>query len=122
MNAAPDRPACLQICCHPQVGAELSLAAAKKPPKTMDDVLRDLIERDQGEAEEAQRSLLAACNGLAGLSLLVGNLSRAVEEYLMVIDAAEQNAGICDVDSLQLIHALVNLGTTSSTRVLPLWL
>jgi hypothetical protein len=100
----------MQICCHPQIGGEVSLAAAKKPPKTMDEVLTDLIERDRCEAEEAQRALIAACNGIAGLALLAGKPAQAAEEYRAVIDAAEKHVGVCEVDSLQLIHALVNLG------------
>lgn len=107
-----DAPPAVQICCHPQVGGEHALAAtgAHAAPKTMDDVLRDLVERDRDEAEDAQRSLLAACNGVAGLALLLGRKGEAAAQYRVVIDAADKHRGVCDVDSLTLIHALVNLG------------
>jgi E3 ubiquitin-protein ligase SHPRH len=102
----------VQICCHPQVGNGANAAGGArvaKAPKTMDEVLKDLVERDRDEAEEAQRSLLATCNGLAGLHILKGDRKRAVEYYRQVMEAAEKHAGVCNVDELQQIHALVNL-------------
>ena len=110
-----DERRAVQICCHPQVGGEHALAAAgaRAAPKTMDDVLRDLVERDRDEAQEAQRALLAACNGLAGLALLQGRRGEAAAQYREVIEAARRNDGVCDVDALTLIHALTNLGALS---------
>jgi hypothetical protein len=103
----------LQICCHPQMGGAATgqgRVGSAAPPKTMDEVLKDLVERDRDEAEEAQRRLLAACNGLAGLAILSGNQVEAVTQYRQVLTASQTHQGLCDVDSLQQIHALVNLG------------
>lgn len=103
----------LQICCHPQIGGAGTAQGritGTAAPKTMDEVLKDLVERDREEAKEAQRCLLAACNGLAGVAILSGNRAEAVALYRQVLTASQKHQGLCDVDSLQQIHALVNLG------------
>jgi hypothetical protein len=106
----------MQICCHPQVGASGAAAAAGSASrlKTMDEVLKALIGRDRVEAEDAQRCMLAACNGVAGLHILAGERGAAVVQYRRLLAAAAKHAGLCDVDSLQQMHALVNLGATPS--------
>ena len=76
----------------------------------MDDVLGDLVSRDRDEAEEALRNLLATCNGLAGLFILRAQWPQAAAEYRRVLEAAAAHAGVCSVDALQQLHALVNLG------------
>lgn len=100
--------AVLQTCCHPSVAG--GTANKAKAPQTLDEVLANLAAKDRDEAQDAQRCLLGACNGLAGLHILAGRKARSVEEYRRVLANAEAHKGVCDVDSLQQIHALVNLG------------
>lgn len=106
----------MQTCCHPQIGQRnrqpgggSGAAAAGAQPKTMSAVLRDLVERDRGEAQEAQRALVAAFNGLAGLALLQSRTDAAVALYGRVLELVRINAGVCDVDRLQHMHAVANL-------------
>eukprot|EP00892_Ulva_mutabilis_P001424 jgi/Ulvmu1/11282/UM073_0054.1 len=117
-----------QTCCHPQIGqrgggggagtggAGTGGAASTHPAKTMSAVLHDLVERDRGEAQEAQRVLLAALNGLAGLVLLQGRARDAVELYGKVLEHVRTNAGVCDVDRLQEMHVMANLGAVGKTH------
>jgi hypothetical protein len=76
----------------------------------MDEVLAELVARDKSEAEDAQRALVAATCGLAALALLRGAPQRAVARYREVLAAAAEREGVCDVDRLQRIHAMSNLG------------
>lgn len=116
----------LQTCCHPQIGQRSQNgaggAAAGAAPKTMSAVLCDLVDRDRGEAQEAQRALLAACNGLAGLALLQGRTAAATQLYGRVLRHVRENAGVCDVDQLQHMHAVANLSavpTPPTAELLP---
>lgn len=111
----------LQTCCHPQIGQRSAqpggggAAAAGAQPKTMSAVLRDLVDRDRGEAQEAQRVLVAAFNGLAGLALLQSRTDAAVKMYGRVLEHVRVNAGVCDVDRLQHMHAVANLSAPRAT-------
>ncbi|KAK9844148.1 hypothetical protein WJX81_006007 [Elliptochloris bilobata] len=99
-----------QACCHPQVGAGgLKALAAAKAPMTMDEILEVLTGRARVEAEDAQRVLLAALNGLAGLMLLEGDPKLAVATYRQALAEGEANKALVRVDPLQRLHTLTNL-------------
>jgi hypothetical protein len=83
---------------------------AKKTAKTMDEVLKNLVDKDRVEAEDCQRILIAAYNGLAGVSLLKGHVQDAVSNYCAVLKLERENKGLCDVDRMQLMHVYANLG------------
>jgi SNF2-related domain len=100
----------VQTCCHPQLGQQGHTGPTQKSAKTMDEVLAGLVEQDRVEAEDAQRILIAAYNGLAGLALLQERAADAVVWYNEVLRLDRENAGVCEVDSLQKIHAMANLG------------
>ena len=61
-------------------GGLRSLATARAP-MTMDEILEVLTNKARIEAEDAQRVLLAALNGLAALMLLEHNQADAVQAY-----------------------------------------
>lgn len=82
----------------------------KKTAKTMDAVLQNLIDKDRLEAEDSQRILIAAYNGLAGLDLLSGDVQSAVSWYSEILKLEKENVGLCDVDKMQLLHVYTNLG------------
>ncbi|KAL6785091.1 hypothetical protein ACKKBG_A02395 [Auxenochlorella protothecoides x Auxenochlorella symbiontica] len=100
-----------QACCHPQVGTGgMRSLALHRVPMSMHDVLDVMISKQRIEAEDAQRLLLAALNGLAGLQLLAGRPEEAAATYRGVLAAAEANARLgVRADGLQRLHALHNL-------------
>lgn len=79
----------------------------------MDEVLRNLVDKDRVEAEDCQRVLIASYNGLAGLALLTGGAAAAVAWYSKVLKLERENVGVCEVDNMQLIHVYANLGVYS---------
>ncbi|CAG9460083.1 unnamed protein product [Pedinophyceae sp. YPF-701] len=100
-----------QACCHPQVGQSGLRAAggANGALMSMDDVLAALIVRAKTEAEEAQRLLVAALNGLAAVALLEESNAGAVELYRESLRTIEQNKAHVRTDKLQRLHTLHNL-------------
>lgn len=70
------------------------------------------------EAEDAQRTLIGALNGLAALAAIESDIPLAVSIYREALAQTEENAGEIDVDLLQKLHTLHNLadvlGLTSS--------
>ena len=76
----------------------------------MDEVLRNLVDKDRVEAEDCQRVLLACYNGLAGLALLSERAADAISWYGKVLKLERENVGLCEVDNMQLIHVYANLG------------
>jgi len=64
-----------QACCHPQVGAGGLRGGgggdgALSAPMSMGEILEVLTSKARTEAEEAQRAVIHALNGLAGLMLI----------------------------------------------------
>ncbi len=57
---------------------------AARAPMSMDGILGVLVEKARVEAEDAQRVLLAALNGLAGLFLLEGRPADGIAFYRQV--------------------------------------
>ncbi|CAL8467045.1 g6581 [Coccomyxa elongata] len=99
-----------QACCHPQVGSRgIKALTAAKTPMTMDSILEVLVEKARVEAEDAQRILLSALNGLAGLMLIDGDKPQAVALYRQVLATAEANKALIRLDPLQKLHTLSNL-------------
>lgn len=65
--------------CFIQVGAGgLKALVPQQAPMTMDEILGVLVSKAHTEAEEGQRLLISALNGLAGLMLLQGEPQQAV--------------------------------------------
>ncbi|CAK0735069.1 hypothetical protein CVIRNUC_000523 [Coccomyxa viridis] len=99
-----------QACCHPQVGVgAIKSLAAQRAPMSMSSILEVLVEKARVEAEEAQRILLAALNGLAGLMILDSDRPQAVALYRKVLSTAESNKELIRIDPLQRLHTLTNL-------------
>ncbi|EIE26712.1 hypothetical protein COCSUDRAFT_59229 [Coccomyxa subellipsoidea C-169] len=99
-----------QACCHPQVGSRgIKALNAAKTPLSMDSILEVLVEKARVEAEDAQRILLSALNGLAGLMLIEDDKTQAVALYRQVLATAEGNKALIRLDPLQKLHTLSNL-------------
>lgn len=61
------------------------------------------------EAEDSQRDLFGALNGLAALAIIEGDIPLAVQIYREVLSHTEENAQDVRVDPLQKLHTLHNL-------------
>ena len=71
-----------EACGDMQVGSGgLRSLATARAPMTMDEILEVLTNKARLEAEDAQRVLLAALNGLAALMLLEHSQADAVQAY-----------------------------------------
>jgi E3 ubiquitin-protein ligase SHPRH len=68
-----------------------------------------LVDKAKLEAEDAQRSLFGALNGLAGLAIIEDDIPLAVSIYREVLSYTEENARDVRVDPLQKLHTLHNL-------------
>ena len=121
-----------QACCHPSIGAQgLKIAGsagaaaaapiAAQPPMTMAAVLEQLITDARVTAEDAQRVLLAALAGGAGVAVLRGDAASAARLYRRALAAAGANTASTGVraDPLQRLHLLVNLGRLVESGVVP---
>lgn len=75
----------------------------------MDQILGVLISRARVEAEEAQRQLAGALNGLAALMWLARRHPDAVAAYREVLALSEASKGEVRLDRFQLLHTLHNL-------------
>lgn len=99
-----------QACVHPQIGAGgIRALSQAQPPMTMSQVLEVLVAKAKIEAEDEQRLLLAALNGLAGLMLLEGDKREAVRVYREALSTIERNKPLIRADKLQQLHTLHNL-------------
>ncbi|KAL0019181.1 hypothetical protein WJX77_000293 [Trebouxia sp. C0004] len=102
-----------QACCHPQVGAGgIKSLAAAKAPMSMAEILDVLVSKAKLEAEDAQRVLLGALNGLAALMLLeegAAQTAMAIKTYREALALGEQNKEVIRSDKLQRLHTLHNL-------------
>ncbi|GAB4820920.1 hypothetical protein N2152v2_007966 [Parachlorella kessleri] len=99
-----------QACCHPQVGGGgIKSLVHQRAPMTMDEILEVLITKARTEAEESQRLLLAALNGIAGLLILQGQIPQAVAAYRETLEQVERTEGLVRADKLQQLHTLHNL-------------
>ncbi|EFJ51898.1 hypothetical protein VOLCADRAFT_87560 [Volvox carteri f. nagariensis] len=122
-----------QACCHPQAGAVcrggLSVGAGgirtltvpgqphhphshgghHNGPMTMNDILAVLVTRAKLEAEEAQRQLIAAINGLSALLIIQNDVVEAIATYRTALRIMEDNRPDIDTDPLQRLHTLHNL-------------
>ncbi|CAM6114787.1 unnamed protein product [Calypogeia fissa] len=98
-----------QACCHPQVGSAGIRSLQQRSPMTMDEILQVLVDKAKIEAEEAQRVLIGALNGLAALAAIDSNIPLAVSVYREALALTEENAADIDVDPLQKLHTLHNL-------------
>lgn len=75
----------------------------------MDQILTVLISRARVDAEEAQRQLAGALNGLAALLWLAKQHPEAVAAYREVLGLSEASKGDVRLDNFQLLHTLHNL-------------
>ncbi|KAG1676131.1 hypothetical protein FOA52_004971 [Chlamydomonas sp. UWO 241] len=104
-----------QACCHPQVGAGgIRALAPQAAPMTMDEVLDVQLAKAKTEAEESQRMVVSAYNGLAGLMLLEGETARAIATYREAVKVIEANKVDVRTDKLQRLHTFHNLATLLS--------
>ncbi|GBF99704.1 hypothetical protein Rsub_12416 [Raphidocelis subcapitata] len=114
-----------QACCHPQVGAGGlrggggggPSGGAPSAPLSMAEILGVLTGKARTEAEEAQRAVVHALNGLAGLMLIEGKDKDAVELYRAALATSEENKAEVRTDPLQLLHTLSNLEGTLAAVV-----
>ena len=99
-----------QACCHPQVGSLGVKALSHHAPMTMDEILDMLIAKARIEAEDSQRLLFFALNGLAAVMILQGNHALAVGAYREVLACQEEQLrGGVRMDALQKLHTVHNL-------------
>ncbi|KAK4533336.1 hypothetical protein CCYA_CCYA16G4218 [Cyanidiococcus yangmingshanensis] len=108
-----------QACCHPRLAPASAGGGGLEPNiMTMDQVLDVLVQRARLECEEAQRSLVAALNGLAAIALLRGQAADAVDLYRSVLQRAQdpKQADFIEIDPLQRYHVMVNLAEVLQTR------
>ncbi|KXZ52879.1 hypothetical protein GPECTOR_8g26 [Gonium pectorale] len=123
-----------QACCHPQVGSGgiRALGAAgggpagahagqhhhhghaggpggRDGPMSMLEILAVLVTRAKVEAEEAQRVLVAALNGLAALLVIQRDVPAAVAAYRTALRTMDDNKPDIGADPLQRLHTLHNL-------------
>ncbi|KAK9411647.1 E3 ubiquitin-protein ligase SHPRH [Crotalus adamanteus] len=97
-----------QACCHPQAvrGEFLPL---QKSTMTMEELLTSLQKKCRTECEEAHRQLVCALNGLAGIHIIKGEYSLAVDLYREVLRSSEEHKEKLKTDSLQRLHSTHNL-------------
>ncbi len=109
-----------QACCHPRLAPAGAGGGSGLEPNimTMDQVLDVLVQRARLECEEAQRSLVAALNGLAAIALLRGQVADAVHLYRSVLQRAQdpKQADLLEIDPLQRYHVMVNLAEVLQTH------
>ncbi len=75
----------------------IKAVTAQRAPMTMDEILGVLITKAKTEAEEAQRSLIAALNGLAALMLVERGqaaLAEACAAYREAVHTMEANKAV----------------------------
>jgi len=128
-----------QAACHPGVGAHGLRAPAAlggrerggsaEPvagggrttgPLTMAAVLATLTSRAVTDAEEAQRVLIAALNGLAGAKALAGDAAGAADAYRRALAVADANeAQGVRADNTLMLHATANLAALVDVGAVP---
>lgn len=97
-----------QACCHPQVGGS-GLRSLQQAPMTMDEILSVLICKTKIEGEEALRKVVSSLNGLAGIAIIQGELSRAASLYKEALALADEHSKDFRVDPLLNLHIHHNL-------------
>lgn len=75
-----------------------------------------LVDKAKIEAEDAQRSLIGALNGLAALAIIEKDTTLAVSIYREALACTEENANLIRVDPLQKLHTLHNLAEVSKVN------
>eukprot|EP01135_Chromosphaera_perkinsii_P007734 Nk52_evm23s967 gene=Nk52_evmTU23s967 len=98
-----------QACCHPQIGKGGQLSLHHKGAITMVELLDELISNSKLECEEEQRVVVAALNGLAGLSFIENDLQSAADLYRNALALVASNEQHFRVDPLQKLHTCFNL-------------
>ncbi len=87
-----------EACHDTQVGSGgLRSLATARAPMTMEEILEVLTNKARIEAEDAQRVLLAALNGLAALMLLEHNEADAVQAYREVGQSGDPGGSLLGV-------------------------
>lgn len=97
-----------QACCHPQA-VRGEFLPINRSTMTMEELLAQLSKKAKVECEEAQRQIISASNGLAGLHIIREEYASAVEEYRQVLRLVEEHKGQVRTDDLQLLHTVHNL-------------
>ncbi|OWZ23211.1 hypothetical protein PHMEG_0001924 [Phytophthora megakarya] len=103
-----------QLCCHPQVGGARqawgsSGNTTSGTVMTMDAFLHELKNKATRECEEAQRQLIGAQNGLAGLLVVDDEMSGAALKYMALMSLIRTNWSQFRADLLPRLHILQNL-------------
>ena len=98
-----------QACCHYQIGqsgrALLNRPGATAEVYTMAELLQRLLSKAKLDAEDAQKDMLAATNGLAGVMVLKHEPAAAVGLYKEVLEITTANQAESGLkpDSFQLV-------------------
>ncbi|KAE9361160.1 hypothetical protein PF008_g1301 [Phytophthora fragariae] len=103
-----------QLCCHPQVGGARQAwgsggNSTGGAVMTMDAFLQELLNKATRECEDAQRQLIGAQNGLAGLLVLDDDISGAALKYMAQMSLIRKNWSHFRADLLPRLHILQNL-------------
>ncbi|KAL2642434.1 hypothetical protein R1flu_010021 [Riccia fluitans] len=98
-----------QACCHPQVGSSGIGSLQQRRPMTMKSILQKLLNQAKRTAGEAQRNLIAAWNGLAGLAIIDNDIPKAVSLYMEALSLIGKSSTEVTTDPLQKLHTLHNL-------------
>ena len=88
-----------QACCHPSV-VRNNIFFFEKNNITMDKLVKKLTSDAKVESEEAHRKLICAINGIAGVEVLMDNISAAIEFYEQAISSWKKHSDL-HTDSLQ---------------------
>ncbi|KAL3695861.1 hypothetical protein R1sor_009937 [Riccia sorocarpa] len=105
-----------QACCHPQVGSSGIGSLQQRRPMTMKSILQKLLNQAKRTAAEAQRNLIAAWNGLAGLAIIDKDIPKAVSLYMEALSLIEKSSAEVTTDPLQKLHTLHNLADILRTH------
>ncbi|OQS02850.1 hypothetical protein THRCLA_04813 [Thraustotheca clavata] len=97
-----------QACCHPQVGSQDLRTVNGGFVMTMDEILDQMQSQAKRECEDAMRALIAALNGLAGITMLEGNFDTAVGIYYDAIALIQHHWKDFQTDLLPRLHIAHN--------------
>ena len=98
-----------QACCHPQVAEPDTRRSDAILPRTMGQVLEDMIGTAKNDCERFQREIVFCLHARAGLTILDGDVPGAAALYRSVLSLAAKHAHLFRLDRLQRLHAVKNL-------------
>ncbi|CAK4095146.1 unnamed protein product [Aphanomyces euteiches] len=99
-----------QVCCHPQIGRNGLKAFDESNPMSMNEILAEMLRKAEKECKDAQRQLIGALNGLAGLRVAEKSHDEAVRLYFKAVTLIQTNWADFQADLLPRLHLVFNFG------------